>query len=636
MTTVSADHEDPQRLPRRHGGGCCSGLAEWRGIFSATSPGGEVHSLRVDQNDLVLGIRDLATLVTLTPSKPGMVSLGLTKGRGVEVVQGAVGIGELGKTSFVLEQVPDAKDHFRIRTEDGMYFLASKPGAPISLTAEAGAGTIWKPHTTDQYGQMWAADRDYPSDETHGTHLWIFNRARDLIRESPGTGNEAERSILNWWLQDGGWYASLFLSGIKKGIYEADNWGDSELKSWFDKDTSGTVFSAHFWNPNTDQGGWWDPNKKINAFEYGKSYFKQSLEDEDPSSCGYNLGLAIHYLEDLTQPMHCGLYPNLPTDFITWLVQVAKVVLPEELSRYLSYAEANYRHENYEQWVLSKQGEWKLNSQELNQADYPVFRGKEDWAGYWRIAAKMALDRFDNWKTDDQSPIGRSTPKEKGARTPTYADTRWVEDASKMIKLAQQLVINLLFSWASLSVLTKIDRESQGNLWDITFVTGQTTTKGAIGATTLKGAPRAFVVNQAGGMSSCWLDSAGKWHWLDHTGGNIAGPIGVLTSGGSCRVFVRDGNDGLWMNQSLDGGKNWQWYDQKTPPSPPTTVEGPVGVTTLSSNRSCAFVYGRNRRLYLNEWGIVNYKHVWLWFDQGRPQIGSTEANVLGPVGAVT
>lgn len=56
------------------------------------------------------------------------------------------------------------------------------------------------------------------------------------------------------------------------------------------------------------------------------------------------------------------------------------------------------------------------------------------------------------WAGDTHSPVSNSVPKAKGASY-SFADQYWTESTSKMIRLAQALVVNSLLSWASLSVI---------------------------------------------------------------------------------------------------------------------------------------------------------------------------------------
>src|SRR5262249_131883 len=154
----------------------------------------------------------------------------------------------------------------------------------------------------------YAAIPGHPFDENYSTHLWIFNRVRDMVLN----GNVGTPPNLVLSLSD-----PNFTKGLQQGLYDADNLGDRK------PETSGYYYSAHFYNPETGKGGWWDPidlfppespmkNVPRNALDYGLYYFKQSRKDPNPYSSGWSLGLSLHYLEDLCQPMHCGIYPNIP------------------------------------------------------------------------------------------------------------------------------------------------------------------------------------------------------------------------------------------------------------------------------------------------------------------------------------
>ncbi len=161
--------------------------------------------------------------------------------------------------------------------------------------------------------------------------------------------------------------------------------------------------------------------------EFGARYFEKALADDNPFSCGRSLGLAMHYLEDLTQPMHCGLFPNDPIS--PWL---------------------SFRHEAYEQWALRIQDRCRLSLEEL----YPWVIGQQRGA-LWHSTAMLGMAEYNNWKGVATSPIGiaaSDSPKLSAA----MPHDDWVPVTTRMLKLAQQVVVVLLDDWASKAKLAKM------------------------------------------------------------------------------------------------------------------------------------------------------------------------------------
>ena len=136
------------------------------------------------------------------------------------------------------------------------------------------------------------------------------------------------------------------------------------------------------------------------------------MTEFDPAVAGKSLGLAIHYLEDLTQPMHSGLFINVPGS-----------------------PHPGMRHEAYERWMFSQQDRCLLAVSELKLDEFQDF----DFRRYFEHAAWQSLAEFEKWVGVATSPIG------------VFSDfsrpQNWLPVASRMLKLAQRLVAGLLLSW---------------------------------------------------------------------------------------------------------------------------------------------------------------------------------------------
>jgi hypothetical protein len=220
--------------------------------------------------------------------------------------------------------------------------------APIALTSEPGGATIFSfeaPRFDPSDFENWLVDLDSMLDERYNTHLWVFNRVREVLLRGNGPRKTPNAEF---WLVH-----AEFTKGIAQGIHDAENYLP------FDTEISGFFGSAHYYNMDTNGGPWWAPNPAtVNAVEYGLRYFQQALEDENVSSCGRSLGLAMHYLIDLTQPMHCGAFPNDPVG-----------VWPER--RHENYEGGPPAYRNWRRFPLSKSDGSKRRRAEFGRTPPP-------------------------------------------------------------------------------------------------------------------------------------------------------------------------------------------------------------------------------------------------------------------------
>jgi hypothetical protein len=463
-----------------HGGhcGCCAGFEPWQANLVTEGTDETWYALHAEGDRLTLGERDAATTFTFAISGPGMFALTLPDARGVRISDGALIASKDQPDSFVVASDDDKK--VRLRTADGSYLAAGGPGAAVKTTPDAALATAFtlapaSAPTGNARGiaPKWSADPGFRDDETHSTHLWIYNRAVDWIlgEESLGSGpnmaatfSEQERTALRHILSD-----PTFTTAVRQGIYDADNSGMTDAA------TSGFVFSAHFWHPVANRGGWWDPNPAINAFEYGTRYLRQSLDIRNTAQSGRLLGLAIHYLEDVTQPMHCGLYPNVPC-LAALMMEAASIRAPEDLpnlvemepppkflgvtmTNWIPIPSDNYRHANYESWAMRAQQDWRLTADDLNAHDIRILRDGEidqthPGGDYWKAAATASLAIYRSWVNNSRSPVGADAPGAEG-QIASFADAEWAADGRAMVKLAQRLVINLLLTWMSAARLAE-------------------------------------------------------------------------------------------------------------------------------------------------------------------------------------
>ena len=148
----------------------------------------------------------------------------------------------------------------------------------------------------------WSSEDD-PFDETHSTHLFIVDRALDILQtqeETKGYNAELGRMKAEW----------------AQGLFDADH-----KHPFYDTST----FASHFYDPDTKTNylGWSSPNAKASGEKYfnmaGDFYEKAKDAEKNRQSeeakmkkekAFYYLGVAMHYFTDLTQPMHASNFSN--------------------------------------------------------------------------------------------------------------------------------------------------------------------------------------------------------------------------------------------------------------------------------------------------------------------------------------
>lgn len=128
-------------------------------------------------------------------------------------------------------------------------------------------------------------------------HQRIVEWARDILRAHRGSVDGVSQ-VCRFLDDDGFW------NGVRKGLKEADN------GSW---EYSGAVFSSHFYDPDT--GTNYLGGRSHTALTQADRRFREAavlaISGGATYEAGFALGLALHYLTDLTQPMHASNFPNL-------------------------------------------------------------------------------------------------------------------------------------------------------------------------------------------------------------------------------------------------------------------------------------------------------------------------------------
>ena len=133
----------------------------------------------------MLGTGDWATPIVVSPDAAGHVTLSLIDHRGLEVDGQRLRLRASAATPFVPEPVSPMANHLYLRTRDGLYLTAPTPGEPFLLAAQPGPGSHARLRPTALVRPLWGADPGQWNNENRSTHLWIFNRAVELIRATP-------------------------------------------------------------------------------------------------------------------------------------------------------------------------------------------------------------------------------------------------------------------------------------------------------------------------------------------------------------------------------------------------------------------------------------------------------------------
>jgi phospholipase C len=149
----------------------------------------------------------------------------------------------------------------------------------------------------------WERQSAAVSADTPNTHVWLIDHAVELIyRESAANCRPAAlaRSRAN------GFYPALCRALL-----------DADKKAPFNNPLFGKIptWASHFYDP--DSGTNWLGQHTPTAVSDGSLYYqlaRESYLSGDVREAGYYLGLSLHYMTDLTQPMHAANF----TWFDSW------------------------------------------------------------------------------------------------------------------------------------------------------------------------------------------------------------------------------------------------------------------------------------------------------------------------------
>ncbi len=150
-------------------------------------------------------------------------------------------------------------------------------------------------------------DAESATNETDSTHLWIVDRALDLL--SSRTDLPLAASIVSVMNAPGcrsQWQQGLldadFLAAYNNGFFDTKP-GDPTAKLL----ASGATWKSHFYDPDTGRNyeGETSPTARTQAARFLAAATTDWAARRTASAC-YELGLSLHYMTDATQPMHAS------------------------------------------------------------------------------------------------------------------------------------------------------------------------------------------------------------------------------------------------------------------------------------------------------------------------------------------
>ncbi|WP_242222379.1 phospholipase C [Bacillus cereus group sp. BfR-BA-01380] len=248
------------------------------------------------------------------------------------------------------------------------------------VTLAAPVQSVAFAHTNDCGNQApilrWSAEDRHK--EGVNSHLWIVNRAIDIMSRNHTIVKPNETALLNEWRDD-----------LENGIYSADH-----EKPYFDNFT----FASHFYDPDT-QKTYISPAKQ--AKETGAKYFKlagEAYQNKDMKQAFFYLGLSLHYLGDVTQPMHAANFTNLsyPMGFHS------------KYENFVDTIKDNYKvadNNGYWNWKGTNPEDWIHEAAAAAKQDYPGV--VNDSTKDWFVKAVTSQEYANKWRAEVTPVTGK-------------------------------------------------------------------------------------------------------------------------------------------------------------------------------------------------------------------------------------
>lgn len=209
----------------------------------------------------------------------------------------------------------------------------------LVLAAPLGCGADAVPQGSEdeQVGEAashW--DVESVTNEAKSTHLWLVNRALDILAKHQNVGAEPHALANNLYLdiiQDptcrGRW---------QQGLYDADEISPYKDYGW----------AFHFYDPTTGENyfGDRDSTALTSTLVHQENFLWRSSVGDMFGAC-YELGLSLHFMTDITQPMHASNYTwmNWPvafhTDYEEYVMTIQSAHVRADWSGYPTFATKN-------------------------------------------------------------------------------------------------------------------------------------------------------------------------------------------------------------------------------------------------------------------------------------------------------
>jgi hypothetical protein len=197
-------------------------------------------------------------------------------------------------------------------------------GHPVHAVNPAHAGEVEQQAAAPRW------DAQSVFDENESTHLWMVNRAAGLTVSYGQLGTD----LFNLVKPGKGRLGDPFHDMLCQGLYDAD-W-----KAPYDDRFNGIpTWESHFYDPATGLN--YRGHDAPTALTRGAELFEASLLAYwagKMADAGYYLGLSLHYLTDVTQPMHAGNFTWLSSyflgyhsDFERYVMEIQSTVAPPDV-----------------------------------------------------------------------------------------------------------------------------------------------------------------------------------------------------------------------------------------------------------------------------------------------------------------
>ncbi len=159
------------------------------------------------------------------------------------------------------------------------------------------------------------------------THLWIVNRAAELLKNEGEIGSQVYGLVK----PGAGEIGDAFHDNLCRGLYDPDRKApfiDSLLPfGWC------PTWKSHFYDPDT-QTNWLGQTGATAVTRAATCYHlaREAHQGHDRALSGYLLGLALHFMGDLTQPMHAAnftWFSSRPCGYHTAFEEYARSMLSQ-------------------------------------------------------------------------------------------------------------------------------------------------------------------------------------------------------------------------------------------------------------------------------------------------------------------